>query len=147
MRNPQIPRRGFVLGLGATAALAACAAPAEPGGADATIGPAQTGTNKQYVVAKVSDVPVGTAFAFNSPADGTPAYLMQPTAGTFLAYLAICTHEGCVVEYAADQRTFLCPCHGANYDDQGAVTRGPAKSPLQRLEAFADGDDVVVVAG
>lgn len=58
---------------------------------------------------------------------------------SFVACSAICTHKGCEVEYAHDDKLFICPCHGARYDLQGNVVRGPAKLPLARhnIEAAA----------
>ncbi|XHU96203.1 MAG: FAD-dependent oxidoreductase [cyanobacterium endosymbiont of Rhopalodia gibba] len=44
-----------------------------------------------------------------------------------------CTHQGCTVSRQTDG-TFLCPCHGTLYDDQGKVFRGPAKQNLPRYK-------------
>jgi thiosulfate dehydrogenase [quinone] large subunit len=145
MPSPQIPRRTAIAGAAAIAGLAACAPAGGPtGGAQATLAPATSNGPTDYVIAQVSDVPVGSVFAFNSPADGTPAFLLQPAAGTFVVYLATCTHQGCVVDYDAQAAMFECPCHGATYDSEGKVTGGPAPKPLARLAAAASGTDVVL---
>ncbi len=95
-------------------------------------------------IAKVSEVPVGSALQFNDPTSGAPAYVMQPRAGTFLAYTAICTHEGCIVNYDG-AGSFACPCHGAMFDaNSGDVTRGPAQNPLTKLNVFAQGPDIYI---
>lgn len=149
MPSPEISRRGVIAGVGAAGVLAGLAACSSDESAESGVTattPAATPAAAGQVIAKVSDVPVGTAFAFNSPIDGTPGYLMQPKSGTFVAYSAVCTHEGCVVNYVADSKMFLCPCHGANYDDQGNVTRGPARSPLQQFAVAISGDNVVLSA-
>ncbi|MEA5533997.1 FAD-dependent oxidoreductase [Crocosphaera sp. XPORK-15E] len=44
-----------------------------------------------------------------------------------------CTHQGCTVNKQADG-TFLCPCHGALYDQKGKVLKGPAKRDLSRYK-------------
>ncbi|WP_267384048.1 FAD-dependent oxidoreductase [Cyanobacterium sp. uoEpiScrs1] len=44
-----------------------------------------------------------------------------------------CTHQGCTVS-RQENGTFLCPCHGTLYDEQGKVSRGPAKHNLYRYK-------------
>jgi thiosulfate dehydrogenase [quinone] large subunit len=96
-------------------------------------------------VATVADVPVGTAFQFSDPIAGSPAYLLQPKKGTFLAYSAVCTHEGCPVNYDAAHNGFACPCHGAQFDaTTGAATRGPAQAPLQKFNVVVSGNDLYI---
>ena len=93
-------------------------------------------------IATISDVPVGTAFQFTD-ASGGPAYLLQPATGTFLAYSAICTHEGCPVSYDHAANSFACPCHGAKFDaTSGGVTSGPARSPLAKFNVVLSGKDI-----
>ncbi|WAL62481.1 FAD-dependent oxidoreductase [Thermocoleostomius sinensis] len=43
-----------------------------------------------------------------------------------------CTHQGCTVQPQADG-SFHCPCHGAVFDADGRVQRGPAKRDLARF--------------
>ncbi len=94
-------------------------------------------------IAAVSSVPVGTAYKFTDPATGKPAYLMQPSAGTFVAYSAICTHEGCIVNDNVANGSFDCPCHGAQFNsDTGAHVRGPGRGGLAKLNVSASGDSV-----
>ena len=102
-------------------------------------GSAPTGT----LIAAVSSVPVGTAFKFTDPTSGMPAYLMQPAAGTFVAYSAVCTHEGCIVNDNVSNGSFDCPCHGAQFDAAtGAHQRGPGRGDLAKLNVSASGDSV-----
>jgi len=56
---------------------------------------------------------------------------------SFVALSAICTHKGCEVEYRANAKEFVCPCHGARYGLDGLVRRGPAKKPLAQFNAEA----------
>ena len=46
------------------------------------------------------------------------------------AISTICTHKGCVVNFKEKEKMFTCPCHGAQYDADGKVGRGPAKADL-----------------
>ena len=102
-----------------------------------TIAPAGT------MIAAVASVPVGTAFKFTDPTTGMPAYLMQPATGTFVAYSAICTHEGCIVNDNVANGSLDCPCHGAQFDAAtGAHQRGPGRGGLAKLNVSASGDSV-----
>lgn len=70
------------------------------------------------------------------------AALVQASAGNFLvartaqdtfnAMTAVCTHEACTVT-GFQSGTFVCPCHGSQYNTSGAVTKGPAPSSLRRF--------------
>ena len=51
--------------------------------------------------------------------------MTQPTAGTFKAFSAICTHQGCMVGEVADG-TIICPCHGSQFTiADGSVAQRP----------------------
>ncbi len=67
----------------------------------------------------------------------------QPTAGEFVAFSSICTHQGCPVSEVVDG-TINCPCHGSKYAiADGSVVAGPAPSPLPPVEVAVDGKSVV----
>ena len=85
-------------------------------------------------IAKVADVPVGGVVTFNDPKTGAPAYLLRPAKGQFLAYSAVCTHQGCTVGFDKKADLFVCPCHGAEFNGaNGDVVRGPATRPLAKI--------------
>lgn len=101
-------------------------APAQPSGTK--IGPA-------------SGVPVGGAASFQDPSSGDPALVVQPVAGSFAAFDAVCPHAGCTVNYSSTQRLFICPCHGSEFNGRtGAVEVGPAQRGLTPLQV-AEGPD------
>ncbi|SED08758.1 thiosulfate dehydrogenase [quinone] large subunit [Amycolatopsis tolypomycina] len=89
--------------------------------------PADPGPNSRTVIAAVSAVAVGSSTSFTTP-NGSAAYLVRPSADTFLAFLATCTHQGCPVTPAG--AGFRCPCHGSSFDGTGQVTGGPATRAL-----------------
>ena len=57
-----------------------------------------------------------------------------------------CTHQGCTVQ-VAENGEFHCPCHGAVFDAEGRVVRGPAQRDLPRFQvAQVQGDRLQLVA-
>jgi cytochrome b6-f complex iron-sulfur subunit len=51
---------------------------------------------------------------------------------TFVAVTAACTHQSCVVSSFTGQ-TYVCPCHGSEFDTSGRVIVGPAAAPLAQF--------------
>jgi thiosulfate dehydrogenase [quinone] large subunit len=101
------------------------------------------------VIAKTTDVPVGSVFKFNDPNTGIPAYLLQPAAGTFIAYSSKCTHQGCIVEALPDASAFACPCHGAKYDvatgaPDDTTSKNLTATPLAKISLSVEGDQISV---
>lgn len=75
------------------------------------------------------DAPLGTV------------YVQRTGDATFLVHSSICTHLGCAVAVSADG--FRCPCHGATFARDGALTteegrRNPAPRPLDTLASRID---------
>jgi len=135
----------------AVAGLAACSnstgasTPTE----EASASPAPSTTDASNVIATASDVPVGSVFKFTDPKSGMPAYLLQPAAGTFIAYSSKCTHQGCVVDAFPDANAFKCACHGAKYDlATGAPDETTSKNltatPLAKIALAVEGDQISV---
>jgi cytochrome b6-f complex iron-sulfur subunit len=52
----------------------------------------------------------------------------------FVAFSAVCTHLGCLVEFAPATKEIHCPCHAGLFDLEGQVTGGPAPRPLPRCQ-------------
>lgn len=136
-------RTVMMVGGGAVLALAGCSA--EPAPTDETTDagtPADgggTGGTGAEEIARLADIPVGGSIS--ATLDGKPILVAQPTAGTVVAFSAICTHKGCVVK--PDAAEFACPCHGSRYDSaNGEVTAGPAPRPLDPVTVTVDGDSV-----
>ena len=55
---------------------------------------------------------------------------------TFVAFSRACTHEGTRINLSGTG--FLCPNHGARFDNNGNVTVGPANRPLSQLTTGYD---------
>jgi cytochrome b6-f complex iron-sulfur subunit len=59
--------------------------------------------------------------------------------GAFLAVAQACTHEGTSVTYNSNSRLFVCPNHGAQFAENGAVNLGPATVALRRYNTSLNG--------
>ena len=101
------------------------------------------------VIATTADVPVGSAFKFTDPNSGLPGFLLQPAAGTFLAYSSKCTHQGCVVDAYPEANAFKCGCHGAKYDlatgePDEATSKSLTATGLAKIAITLTGDQISV---
>jgi Rieske Fe-S protein len=71
---------------------------------------------------------------------GKKVVVTQPAAGTFTAFSAVCTHQGCMVNEIANG-TIGCPCHGSKFAiADGSVVEGPATRPLPQRKITVSGD-------
>ncbi|MFI1101241.1 Rieske (2Fe-2S) protein [Streptomyces melanogenes] len=136
-------RRALLAVAAGTAALAGCGSSDDKksSGTSSTPGPGETSPPVAFapntptksaapppgdVLAKTSDIPVGGGKVFAAE----KVVVTQPEQGTFKAFSAICTHQGCTVKDVADG-TINCPCHGSKYRVADAsVAAGPAPRPL-----------------
>ncbi len=93
-------------------------------------------------IARVSEVRPGTALKFED-SGGNPAVLVHLRRGNFVAYSAICTHEGCIVAFGNGQ--LACPCHGSIFDpaNNARVVNGPARRPLPKIPVEVRRGEVV----
>lgn len=89
-----------------------------------------------------SEVPLGGAHFFRF--QGRPAVVLQPAAGQFLALSAVCTHLGCIVQWKAEQKEFLCPCHAGRFAPDGRVLGGPPPRPLEQYPVTVSDDRLVI---
>lgn len=142
MPDPSLDRRTLIRGAGVVGAgvvgagaLAACGSSSSAGSSDA-------GSSSDTGPATVpeSEVPVGGGKIL---ADQL-VVVTQPVAGTFKAFSAICTHQGCPVTKVAGG-LIDCPCHGSQFDiTTGQPTQGPATKPLASRTVTVSGGNVVV---
>ena len=110
--------------------------PQSSGGTPAAGGGAASGA---AVLASTSSVPVGGGKILT----GQQIVITQPTAGSFKAFTAVCTHQGCIVSTVADG-TIDCPCHGSKFSvKDGSVVNGPAPSPLAPVAIKVQGTSIV----
>jgi len=156
-------RRALLIGAGVTcaAALAGCttydanngglAGPAPTTGGAATSGSAAAPSAASTGAASGSAAPAAAALATTAEVpegggkiiDGKNIVITQPQAGSFKAFTAVCTHQGCIVNSVADG-TIDCPCHGSKFSiKDGSVVNGPATSPLTPVAIKVAGTSIV----
>lgn len=103
---------------------------------------------KTYKICKTTDVKVGSARMFS--VGGRGIVVTQPKKGVFKAFNGVCTHQGApLAEKVGAVRTasgsMICPEHGAGFSTTtGAVTRGPAGSPLAKITVKVSATQVSV---
>lgn len=108
--------------------LAACGATTASGGTGATSGSgASTGSGNgaNGVTVKTTDVPVGGGIL----ADNSNVIVTQPNAGTYMAFQAVCPHQGSALP-APVNGTITCPLHGSTFAVDGSLEGGPATRGL-----------------
>ncbi len=75
----------------------------------------------------------------------TAAWLRRESATEFTAFSVHCTHLGCPVQWVADARLFLCPCHGGVFNGDGTVAAGPPPKPLSHYPVRVRGGQVEIL--
>ena len=136
MTSPAPLDRRTVLRGGAVVGLVVVGAPA----LQACSGGVSNGAGPQSTTVKTADVPVGGGVV----EDASGVVVVQPTAGEFKAYSAICPHQGCTVDEISNGEIH-CPCHGSTFRvSDGAVLQGPATQGLMVLTTTVKDGSVVV---
>lgn len=97
---------------------------------------------ESIAIAKTPDIPAAGVkrVKFNRK----PVYLFRNAEGQVKALSGVCTHLGCVVEYAAEQNNFHCNCHGSVFGLDGKNLSGPAPRPLESFRVELKGDDITI---
>ncbi len=146
----QMSRRSVLHGAGAAAAvggLAACssatttanqAASQAASLATAAGSAASKAASAAAAAVKQADVPVGGGKIVDK------VVITQPTAGTFKAFSAVCTHQGCTVS-KVENAQIICACHNSVFDAAtGAVVSGPAKAALAAKSISVSADGITI---
>ena len=117
------------------------------GGGAASTGGSGSGTTEMgssggQAIAKVSDVPQNSAKKFTN--SGEQAVLVHLKSGDFVAYSAVCTHQGCIVDYQKQSSQLACPCHGSLFDPSrnAQAVNGPAQRPLPKIPIKVEGGQI-----
>jgi Rieske Fe-S protein len=137
-QSPAVSRRAVLAGaaaVGAAVGVGALAAACTTGGGSGPGAPAAG-----PVTLAVGDIPVGGGKIL----EAQQVVVVQPVAGTFKAFSAICTHQGCVVG-SVQSGKIVCPCHQSEFSaTDGSVSRGPAVTALTARTVTRNGDTLTV---
>ena len=108
--------------------------PAAAGGSSAA-----AASSGPVVLARTADIPVGGGKILTDK----KIVITEPQSGTFKAFTAVCTHQGCIVGTVSGG-TINCPCHGSKFSiTNGSVVNGPATSPLAPVGIKVQGTSIV----
>ncbi|MFE9397930.1 Rieske (2Fe-2S) protein [Streptomyces flavidovirens] len=89
-------------------------------------------------LAGTSEIPVGGGKIF----EGEKIVVTQPEEGTFKAFSAVCTHQGCTVA-SVEGGTINCACHGSKFRVADAsVAGGPARRPLPQRQITVESGSI-----
>lgn len=73
-----------------------------------------------------------------------PGLLLRLKSGDYRAFVGVCTHLSCTVQYRKDMGVIWCACHNGKYNLKGINIAGPPPRPLESLEIHVRGDDIFV---
>jgi Rieske Fe-S protein len=129
-------RRQLLVTGGVVAAAAAVTAACGSSGSSSQLSAVVNGGN----TVSTGDIPVGGGVLL----EAKQVVITQPTQGTFKAFTAVCTHEGCIVTSVADG-TITCPCHMGQFSaSDGSVTGGPPPAPLAEVAFELSGSTITI---
>lgn len=135
-------RRTFLHRLECLPAVAALGGLALPLGGCIGFHYVNTSVSGNRLVVRLADLGARTFALVDAPGMALPLYLYRLPDGGFSAVSTRCMHRGCQVEPVADH--LVCPCHGSEYTNTGAVLKGPTERPLQALPVEVQGDRLLV---
>ena len=136
-----IDRRGFLRVSTVAAFAVAAAVVGKVFPKTASISSGESSASKKII--EDASLEIGATHNFESKA-GTPAVLFRTKTGVF-AYSAVCTHEGCTVQFNTASKNLQCGCHGAVFDpfDGAKVLTGPTNQPLAKIKVATEGAWIV----
>lgn len=148
----KLTRRQFCVVTGAGLVAGACGSSADDGGGDLAV-TADLSVPRDMTVLDPScpvngklDAGPASALAVGKEKFFSCAKLfVLRDAGGIYAMTAICTHDGCTINFAPATHDFECPCHLSTFDFNGAVTNLPAPAPLVHFDCALDGNGNIIV--
>jgi len=72
-----------------------------------------------------------------------PICLVKQGKDQYSASLLECTHNGC--ELGVGGEIFVCPCHGAEFSNNGKLLSGPAEEDLKTFRTETDNENIYII--
>jgi Rieske Fe-S protein len=90
-------------------------------------------------LASTSDIPVNSGMLFE-----LDEYIVtQPSAGKFVGFDSLCTHQGCPVDVFDTPGEMDCSCHDSHFKiTDGSVISGPAKKAMPMKPIIVEGGQI-----
>jgi cytochrome b6-f complex iron-sulfur subunit len=83
----------------------------------------------------------------NSPVNNAEGkFWLVHTEEGVLALYKVCPHLDCLIHWNEQERTFICPCHGSQFDRDGTYLSGPAPRSLDRFVTQVVSADGTILA-
>ena len=73
--------------------------------------------------------------------NGQPVWVLHLKRG-FVALSALCTHQGCLLEWEKERKVLSCPCHMGLFDANGNVLAGLPPRALPRFQVAVLGGKI-----
>ena len=150
-------RRGFLFAAGTTLLTVGGGLAAVPI-VGVAIGPAEASDPNRWIsLGKATNFKTGETVLvkftnpWDSPTDGDTnqnvCYVRCIDHQTFQVFAVTCAHLGCPVEWFAQSRLFMCPCHGGVYYEDGARASGPPPRGLYEYIWRVEDGSFEILAG
>lgn len=141
-------RRAVLQGAGAAAAAIAAGVAIDRAAslvADSQPQALQPNNANWVAVGNVSEISYGSPLRFRAGAVEGFVFLDK---GQLRGISAVCTHQGCLLEYNATSSDLECPCHRSTFATSGAVVHhqlSPAPRPLPSIGVRQRGESIEVL--
>ncbi len=86
----------------------------------------------------------GVRLHYHRTGGNKPALVVRNDQGEFKAYLAICTHLDCTVQFMPENGIIWCACHNGKYDLNGRNIAGPPPRPLDQLQLNIQNNEILI---
>lgn len=99
-------------------------------------------TTTNVVAGQVGELKPGSGKIFRF--GNRPGLLLMTPAGEYRAFLAVCPHLNCTVQYRQDRQQIWCACHNGSFDLKGKVISGPPPHGLEQFQVDLRSGEIVV---